>query len=54
MDDRLGSLAPGYRAQLVAVTLPSRSVDPEEALVAGVAADRIRVLSDGVAVEAGR
>jgi cytosine/adenosine deaminase-related metal-dependent hydrolase len=44
LDDQLGSLQAGRRADLVAVTLPAGIADPEDALVRGVAADRIRVL----------
>jgi cytosine/adenosine deaminase-related metal-dependent hydrolase len=53
MDDRLGSLAPGRRAHLVAVTVPTRAIDPEEALVRGVAAERIRVLRPDTGAGAG-
>ncbi len=44
LDDVLGSLRAGRRAELVAVSLPAATSDPEEALVGGVTADRIRVL----------
>lgn len=37
-----GALAPGRRAALVAVTMPRGTVDPEEALLGGVDATRIR------------
>jgi cytosine/adenosine deaminase-related metal-dependent hydrolase len=52
LDDQIGSLQAGRRAHLVAVTVPGGVVDPEEALVGGIAADRISVLAaDLVAVE---
>lgn len=52
LDDELGSLRPGRRAHMVAVTVPDGVVDPEEALVSGIAADCIRVLAaDRAAVE---
>jgi cytosine/adenosine deaminase-related metal-dependent hydrolase len=52
LDDVLGSLQAGRRAHLVAVTIGHGVADPEEALVSGVAADRIRVLrADAAAVE---
>jgi cytosine/adenosine deaminase-related metal-dependent hydrolase len=54
MHDQLGSLAPGRRAHLVAVAVPSRSTEPEEALVQGVDAGRIRVLRPDAVVGAGR
>lgn len=44
LDDELGALAPGRRATLVAVAVPGGTADPEEALLAGVAPERIRVL----------
>ncbi len=44
LDDVLGSLQNGRRGHLVAVTLPDGVADPEEALVSGIAADRILVL----------
>jgi cytosine/adenosine deaminase-related metal-dependent hydrolase len=47
LEDQLGSLQAGRRAHLVAVTLPGGGVDPEEALVSGIAADRISVLGAG-------
>ncbi len=40
----LGSLQPGRRAHLVAVTVPPGIRDPEETLVGGVSADRVQVL----------
>ncbi|MGE0362036.1 MAG: amidohydrolase family protein [Vicinamibacterales bacterium] len=45
LGERFGALAPGREARLVAVTLPPGTTDPEEALVHGVAAERIRVLT---------
>lgn len=47
--DVLGSLEAGRRAHLVAVTIPDGVADPEEALVTGVTADRIRVVRADVA-----
>jgi cytosine/adenosine deaminase-related metal-dependent hydrolase len=44
LDHAWGSLRAGRRADLVVVSLPAATADPEEALVGGVAADRIRVL----------
>jgi aminodeoxyfutalosine deaminase len=41
LDDRLGSLAPGKLADIVAVRLPTLVDDAEEALVTGVTPDRI-------------
>jgi cytosine/adenosine deaminase-related metal-dependent hydrolase len=37
-----GALAPGRRAALVAVTMPRGTADPEEALLGGIDASRIR------------
>jgi cytosine/adenosine deaminase-related metal-dependent hydrolase len=42
---RFGALVPGREASLVAVALPPGTTDPEEALVSGVAADRIQMLA---------
>jgi cytosine/adenosine deaminase-related metal-dependent hydrolase len=54
LGDVLGSLSPGKRAHLVAVALGPGVRDPEEALVSGVARDRVRVLrADHVEAEAG-
>ena len=39
---RLGTIAPGKDARLIAVSLPDGTADPEYALVSGVSADRIR------------
>jgi cytosine/adenosine deaminase-related metal-dependent hydrolase len=47
LEQVLGSLQPGRRAHLVAVAIPEGLADPEEALVAGVSADRIQVLRPG-------
>jgi aminodeoxyfutalosine deaminase len=41
-DDQLGSIAPGRRAELVAVSVDGGTDDPEEALVSGVQPDRVR------------
>lgn len=54
LDDVIGSLQTGRRAHLVAVTLPDGVADPEDALVGGVAADRIRVLRADVAAAESR
>ena len=42
LDDRLGSIAPGKAARLLAVRVPRGTTDPEAALVSGVAPDRIQ------------
>jgi len=42
LDERLGSIAPGKAARLLAVRVPEGAIDPELALVSGVAADRIQ------------
>ncbi len=42
LEDRLGTIAPGKDACLVAVSLPAGVADPEHALVSGVTVDRIR------------
>ena len=44
LDAELGTIAPGKRAALIAVTLPAGVADPEEALLAGIAPAAVRVL----------
>ena len=47
LEHRLGTIAPGKDARLIAVTLPDGTADPERALVSGVTADRIRWVGAG-------
>jgi cytosine/adenosine deaminase-related metal-dependent hydrolase len=44
LDDELGTIAPGKRAELLVVDVPSGVTDVEEYLVSGVPADRVRPL----------
>jgi len=48
LGERFGALHPGREARLVVVALPPGTTDPEEAVVRGVAADRIRMLTPAV------
>lgn len=45
LDDELGTLTPGKRAELVAVTLPDAVTDVEEYLVSGIAPSQIQPLN---------
>jgi len=44
LEAELGTIAPGKRAALIAVRLPAGALDPEEALLAGIAPPAVRVL----------
>lgn len=44
LEAELGTIAPGKRAALIAVTLPAGTADPEEALLGGIAPGAVRVL----------
>jgi cytosine/adenosine deaminase-related metal-dependent hydrolase len=44
LDAELGTIAPGKRAALIAVTLPAGAADPEAALLGGIAPAAVRVL----------
>ncbi len=44
LDAELGTIAPGKRAALIAVTLPAGVADPEAALLGGIAPAAVRVL----------
>jgi aminodeoxyfutalosine deaminase len=44
LDADLGTIAPGKRAALIAVTLPAGGADPEEALLGGISPAAVRVL----------
>lgn len=44
LGDDLGAIVPGRRATFVSVAVPAGQTDPEEAMLAGVAPGRIRVL----------
>lgn len=42
LDERLGAIAPGFDARLIAVTVPPGTLDPEAALVTGITPERVR------------
>ena len=45
LDGEYGTLAPGRRAEVVAVSVPADTTDVEEYLVSGVRPDAVRCLS---------
>ena len=47
LDSELGSLTPGKRAAMIAVTLPDSVVDVEEYLLSGITPSRIRLFEPG-------
>ncbi|HUU34431.1 MAG TPA: amidohydrolase family protein, partial [Vicinamibacterales bacterium] len=42
LDNRLGAIAPGFDARLIAVRVPGGTVDPEAALVQGIVPERVQ------------